>query len=234
MILSSLKDKYKGNRIFVVGNGRSLKDTNLDLIKNEYSFGINRIGLIFDKTIWRPTHFICATNRVKWSRDYRQDVLAAIDFSQESFIGYRIKDFLPENSNIYYIKCLHIKDDPIDDWWEDISNGEVSIFGQSLFGAMRIATYLGFNPIYLLGIDDKEYKNTGQKEDEVHFDPTYELGKHRDSSKSLREWHNPRIKRSHEIMTRMAKKHNFKIYNATIKTEVDYYPLVNFEEVVSG
>lgn len=232
MTLASLKNKYKGNRIFVIGNGKSLINTPLNLIKNEYSFGINRIGMLFDKTDWRPTHFLCVTHRVKWSDDYKADVMKVINSGAICFIGQRIRKDIEERENIHYITCLHIHDNPETDWWEDISNGSVSVFGQSLFGAVRIANFLGFNPIYLLGVDGG-YTNTGKKNDENHFDPNYEIKRHRASKKKIDEWHTPRIHASHQMMARMAEKYNFEIYNATLNTKINYYPLVNFMEIMS-
>ena len=59
--LIKYKDKHKGCRVFIVGNGPSLNKTNLDLIKDEFSIGMNRISLLFNKTKWKPI-VIC----MKW------------------------------------------------------------------------------------------------------------------------------------------------------------------------
>ena len=45
--LGALKDKHKGERCFIIGNGPSLKQTDLTKLKNEYTFGLNRIYLAF-------------------------------------------------------------------------------------------------------------------------------------------------------------------------------------------
>ena len=39
--LRRLKDKYKGERCFILGNGPSLAKTDLSLLRNEYTFGLN-------------------------------------------------------------------------------------------------------------------------------------------------------------------------------------------------
>ena len=41
-------------RAFIVGNGPSLKPWQLDRIKGEASYGVNRIHLIYPETSWRP------------------------------------------------------------------------------------------------------------------------------------------------------------------------------------
>ncbi|MBP8164981.1 MAG: hypothetical protein KAX86_06040, partial [Anaerolineales bacterium] len=45
--LAELKDIHKGKRAFVIGNGPSLKQTDLSKLKNEITFGMNRIYVIF-------------------------------------------------------------------------------------------------------------------------------------------------------------------------------------------
>ena len=45
--LAALKDTHKGQRAFIIGNGPSLKQTDLTKLKNEFTFGLNRIYLMF-------------------------------------------------------------------------------------------------------------------------------------------------------------------------------------------
>ena len=45
--LAALKDIHKGQRAFIIGNGPSLKQTDLTKLKNEFTFGMNRIYLLF-------------------------------------------------------------------------------------------------------------------------------------------------------------------------------------------
>ena len=217
-------------RIFMIGNGPSLDPKDLDLIKGEYSFGINRIGMIFDRTDWRPSYYLCASLITTLDKDYLKDVFRVIDLGIPCFIGERIRHVIGERDNITYIKCLHIHDDPEGDWWEDISNLEVSIFGQSLFGAVRIATWLGFNHIYLLGVDGG-YKNSGD-EDENHFDPGYETKELRKKIGRISAKQFNRIHASHEMLYRNAKKYGFDIYSVSRRTAFDVYPKKKLEDVL--
>ncbi len=45
--LKKYQNLYNGKRCFVIGNGPSLKNTDLSLLKDEYAFGMNRIYLAF-------------------------------------------------------------------------------------------------------------------------------------------------------------------------------------------
>ena len=52
--LQTLKNKHKGERCFIVCTGPSLSITDLEMLKHDYTFGMNNIFRLFDKTSWRP------------------------------------------------------------------------------------------------------------------------------------------------------------------------------------
>ncbi len=54
--LRELRTRFAGSdRCFIIGNGPSLKETNLDLLKEEVTFGVNSVFLIFPETDFRRT-----------------------------------------------------------------------------------------------------------------------------------------------------------------------------------
>jgi hypothetical protein len=59
--LAELKDIHKGKRAFVIGNGPSLKQTDLSKLKNEITFGMNRIYIAFPGWGFTTT-YLCVTN----------------------------------------------------------------------------------------------------------------------------------------------------------------------------
>ena len=52
-----IKNKYKGNRVFLIGNGPSLNNTELYLLKNEYTICFNHFDLFFERINWTPTFY---------------------------------------------------------------------------------------------------------------------------------------------------------------------------------
>lgn len=59
--LAALKNVHKGKRAFIIGNGPSLKQTDTSKLKNEITFGMNRIYLAFPE--WGfTTSYLCVTN----------------------------------------------------------------------------------------------------------------------------------------------------------------------------
>ena len=56
-----IKNKYKGNRVFLIGNGPSLNNTELYLLKKVYNI-LNHFDLFFEKINW--THFYSITDKL--------------------------------------------------------------------------------------------------------------------------------------------------------------------------
>ncbi|HEY0007112.1 MAG TPA: hypothetical protein VGB55_00165, partial [Tepidisphaeraceae bacterium] len=51
-------NKHAGQRCFILGNGPSLKQTDLTLLKNEVTFGLNRIYMNFDAMGYETTYHV--------------------------------------------------------------------------------------------------------------------------------------------------------------------------------
>jgi hypothetical protein len=72
--LAALKDVHKGQRAFIIGNGPSLKQTDLTKLKNEFTFGMNRIYLLFPELGFSTTYF-CSINDLVIEQ-FSDDILA--------------------------------------------------------------------------------------------------------------------------------------------------------------
>ena len=65
-IFKDYKDKHKNERVFLLGNGPSLAETDLNLLKKENTIAMNRISMIYDKyKDWRPTYYFFCSSEVK-------------------------------------------------------------------------------------------------------------------------------------------------------------------------
>jgi hypothetical protein len=53
--LAALKDVHRGERCFIIGNGPSLKKTDLSRLSGEFTFGMNRFYLLFDEPLAQDT-----------------------------------------------------------------------------------------------------------------------------------------------------------------------------------
>ncbi len=153
-----LKDKHKGQRCFVIGNGPSLKESDLDCLKNEITFAANRIYLIFDKTAWRPTYYFCMDYDA-YSVDHEiinqiEADLRFVPLERAMAAGkiYNEITYYHQVSNPTHIKqgkCLVNAECKFSDDCEKVIYGGRTV----LYDALQMAVYMGFSEIYLLGVD---------------------------------------------------------------------------------
>ena len=147
--LEKFKDRHKGKRCFVIGNGPSLTYRDLQKLheEKEICFGVNRIYLAFQHTDWRPDYYTAC--------DYfmiKRDAKIIEELCMEKFIRHQYgEDFFNKKEGIYEYGGLSAdkKDYPFS---KDIVKG-VYIGKTVVYDAIQIAAYMGFSEIYLLGVD---------------------------------------------------------------------------------
>lgn len=158
--IKRLRNRFKGERCFIIGNGPSLNENDLDLIKDEYCFGQNLIYKIYPKTKWRPS-FYCVQDFGILS-EMGDDFSDAVQDSQCVFVrmfGYsRTKERLSSLMHKVYYVPLYCKS------VDDIKSLELMGFSTDAskylvdgdtvtYMSMQLAAYMGFERIYLLGMD---------------------------------------------------------------------------------
>lgn len=243
--LKSLKDKYKGKRIFIIGNGPSLNRTPLEFLKDEYTFAVNRFHLMFDRISWRPTFYTICDRRV--IKDIANEVNALTGSTY--FFDEKFRGMHREGDDVFYTNITLKYDTPEEQHFSyDISKGIRS--SNTVVGvAIQIAQYMGFGPIYMIGCDlgykvletvdqkgdDKfnmgiGFDLTSTKDDDPnHFDPRY-FGKGR-------LWHAPNVRgmvEHHTYYRTAVERVGNKIYNATVGGELEAYERVNFDDLFPG
>ena len=153
-----LKDKHKGKRCFVIGNGPSLRTEDLERLNGEITFAANRIFKIFSKTKWRPTYYLC-TDYLMYGLDHKEineipSELRFVPFERALAAG-EIYDKITYYNRV--VNCVDIKDGKVvrgkefkfsDDVEEVVYGGQTV-----LYDALQMAVYMGFSEIYLYGVD---------------------------------------------------------------------------------
>lgn len=159
--IEDYRNKHQGERVFIVGNGPSLKNTPLNLIKNEYSMAMNRIELIYPETDWRPTYYF-QMNSASSRKENLESVQKHIDLGHPCFVN---KEFEKELSNvynnIYYLNIVGTDKKPtydnrignLSDYWSTNIQQKVYKYSTSLHSVVQVAQYMGFKKIYLIGCD---------------------------------------------------------------------------------
>ena len=245
--LEKWKDKYRGKRAFLIGNGPSLSKIPLYLLNNEYTFALNKIATIYPTTTWRPSFYV----NVTWMTTDGGHAKAAAEAMKQapSFIGYRVlervldvKDGeakLPDN--VYPIRCSKRREMPLslDAWSHDIAN-RVSKYGSSMMAVFQIAVYMGFNPLILVGCDLGWKPFDYEKDiDPNHFSEDYwskpmlHGGKELVATPRLVQQFNEDALACHVLAKEICDRLGVKIYNATVGGDLEVHPRVDFMEIIN-
>jgi hypothetical protein len=223
--LSRFSDIHRGERCFIIGNGPSLSLMDLSKLKNEITFGTNRIYLLFNKTEFRPTYYV-SINELVLSQ-FREEIA---NLSMPKFLNWNLRKIYGEKEDIFYVRIrLGIIDRLEGNPLRPISPG-----GTVTFVAMQLAFFMGFSEVILIGVDhnfaEKGVPNRSEvrmKElDPNHFDPNY-------FPKGVK-WQLPDLTRS-EVAYKVARttfeENGRRIFDATINgkcfvfEKVDWYSL---------
>lgn len=231
----SLKGKYAGKRIFIIGNGPSLNQMPLYLLKDEYTMCFNRFALMEERINWFPNFYAVTDDLVL--RDQAQELNDAI-IPKVDYAFF--PDLHPSNvsvkkliDNVKNVLWLHVdKPDFSDNLpWCGINKTVVN-------AGIQIAAYLGFCEIYLIGVDmtfgDQQIKKANSRnwqatgDDPNHFDPRY-FGKGR-------KYHNPGVAEMLEKFDNCRKffePRGVKIFNAGYGGKLEAFPRVIFDELLA-
>lgn len=237
--LKKYKNIHKGKRVFLIGNGPSLSKTDLDLIKNEYSIGMCRIALIYDKTKWRPSYFVFASSNCqdkRWGKEWTDSVLkSSYEENTKSFIWEKYhKHFDPKNKlkNIEWVKNISEKKPNLNgdydlSWWPENIEERMDKSGTTMNLALQLANYMGFSEIIFLGTDLGYSVQKNLNEDPNHF-----LGKYNaDISPEKVNKINNQMANVHRL-ARMKIPKEIKMYNASLNSKLDVYPKICYETLM--
>lgn len=207
-------------RCFVVGNGPSLEDTNLDLMKNDISFACNRINLIYPETSWRPTHYVRAEEQnLKSPDNYHNDILEHLKLGCEVWANLWFTKGLGVSVNTIK-SCAHYEThydhaDAPHLWHLPL----LCTFGSTVNVMIQIAIQKGYKPIYLIGCDLGYVDNKPS-----HFTPDYEKGIEGEIRPA--RYANLDTLAAHMVAARSSP---VKIYNATVGGELEVYERIDYD-----
>ncbi|WP_129715172.1 6-hydroxymethylpterin diphosphokinase MptE-like protein [Pedobacter sp. SYP-B3415] len=228
---SDMKDKirsfhniHKGQRCFVIANGPSLKHTNLSLLKDEYSIGMNRIYLLFNETFKTTYHAVINELVIEQFRDE----LAELECTK--FIDWKKRDlFKGTDMNMLYISQA------LDDGFSADLSEKVYSGGTVTYVCLQLAYYMGFSEVVLIGLDHSfKDKGTPNKtevrsgDDDNHFHPNY-------FPKGVK-WQLPDLLRSelaYEKARKAFEKDNRKIIDATIGGHCTVFEKADYNSLFS-
>ena len=139
-------DVYKGRRCFIIGNGPSLRQTDLSLLRDEVTFGLNRIYLMFQE-LGFTTSFLVSMN-AHVIEQFRDDILA---LPMPKFLSWQSHHLIPNDrldvTYLFPTREQAFSTDPVHRGiWEGAT---------VTFAAMQLAYYMGFGEVVLVGVGFK-------------------------------------------------------------------------------
>lgn len=223
--LRALKDKYQGERCVVIGNGPSLRKTDIQKIRSEYTFGMNRIYLAWEEWGFSTSFYISVNDLV-----IEQCVQEIQSLSMPLFLAWRAHRWLEPQANIHYLYTTYTGPTFAKDVSKRLWEGATVTYT-----ALQLAYHLGFSTVVLIGVDhsfvSKGKPNqtvVSQGDDPNHFNPQY-------FGKGFR-WQLPDLETS-EIAYKIAKQvyqeDGRQILDATIGGQLDIFPKVDYDRYFS-
>lgn len=145
--LKHYRNLYAGETCFVIGNGPSLRISDLDMIHKLKikSFACNRVFLAFTETDWRPSFYIASDSKI-----VSETSIDKIQIPYDNmFFPRKFKQILKKGN--YYETLQH-------DWLNDdkfSTDVYCGVYGREtvIIDALQLAYYMGFTNVYIIGVD---------------------------------------------------------------------------------
>ena len=165
-----MQNKYVGYRCIVIGNGPSLRKMDLSILKDEYTFGLNRIYLLFDELGFETSFFVSINKLVlqQFAEDIKKiQALKFLNWASRS-------DYPVDEKTVLLSAKPGFKVDG------DIIHGYFADTFTVTNVALELAYFLGFSEVILIGVDHSFIQKgtanravVAQKEDLNHFSKDY-------------------------------------------------------------
>lgn len=211
--LKKFKNTRLDDKCFLIGNGPSLRISDLEVLKEKgiYTIGCNGIFEIFSETEWRPNCYVAADGAVpneRMSEIEQQDIPVFmkhfVGLDKEEFYLYRYQEYDYEDEYPRFsddiVKCIYRS-------------------ATVMFDMIQIAVYMGFKEIYLLGVDCNyimggmnNYFFKSTKPDTVI---------HRPNNMVL----------AYKSAKKYADSHGIRIYNATRGGKLEVFERIDFDSL---
>ncbi len=168
--LGALQDRHRGERCFIIGNGPSLRQTDMSKLRSEFTIGMNRIFLMFPELGFQTT-YLCSVNDLVIEQSAAD--LQALNLPR--FFSWRARKWLRPAEDLYFLHTTYtgarFSKDIRGRLWEGATVTNI---------ALQVAFYLGFQEAILIGVDHNFVTQgkpnttvTSQGDDPNHFSAGY-------------------------------------------------------------
>ena len=223
--LTQLKDRHRGQRCFILGNGPSLGKTDLSHLRNEFTFGLNRIYLMFP-ALGFPTTYLVSVNKLV----IEQCLEEILSQPCHKFLPWGLRNDLQMNrlENLTFLQVDALRPGFCTD-----ARGAMWQGATVTYIALQLAYHMGFQQAVLVGVDHS-FVTSGQPHTEVvsqgddpnHFSPDY-------FGKGFR-WMLPDLETSefaYGLARKAFERDHREILDATIGGKLTIFPKVSYDSL---
>jgi hypothetical protein len=145
--LAEWKDKCRGQRAVIIGNGPSLNQTDLSRLRNEFTFGLNRIFLMYPKLGFSTSCLVSVNDLV--IEQSLQDI-QALDIPR--FLSWRSHRFFSPESAPSSLPAFLYTTYESPKFATD-ARGRLWEGATVTYVALQLAYHMGFSQVILIGVD---------------------------------------------------------------------------------
>lgn len=250
----NLENTKRGKRCFIMGTGPSIKDQDILKLKNEYTFVVNNFFKHEQFKEIRPKFFAYIDpagfqdniNGNYWSEQLFGNANLINSVPMTSFFHIKAKNLLEtreafKSHDVHYLAMDGFFKENLN-FNTDISN-VIPYTKNVIISCIMIATYMGFEEIYLLGCEhdflasptNYEWSKHFYKNDDFNMNNPADIKKYNLTVTSYESVinHASKLFQNYRLLkAKLAKeKPNVKIYNATPNSFLDVFPYVKFEDI---
>lgn len=228
---SGLKNRYEGQKCFLLGNGPSLTIEDLRKTNSFLTFGCNNLIQFMKYYEWYPSFFYFEdTQFIKKYVSSQNDIDFLTDNCElcfTSIVNEVFDKYRDVYQNLYFFK--NKRDSKEIRIQEDIKKG-LFLGGTSLFGMLQLLVHLGIREIYLLGVDFS-FRKEVSKDGQLKINGN--IKNHAEGMNQVTDgiYYVDFILQSWQVAKQYADSHGIKIYNATRGGKLEVFPRVDFDSL---
>lgn len=222
--LEAYRDQHVGERCFIVGNGPSLRNTDLSQLDGEFTFGMNRIYLAFEDYDFKTSCLVSVNDLVL---EQCHEDLVALDIPK--FVTWRSRRYFEAGPDLLFLDT----DYTLPEDFNGDATGRLFEGFTVTYVCLQLAYFMGFSEAILIGVDHNFVTKgpanatvTSEGDDPNHFSAQY-------FGKGFR-WQLPDLEGS-ERAYRMARAayeaDGRKIVDATVGGKLTVFPKADFKSL---
>lgn len=237
--LLALRDKWRGERCVIIGNGPSINRTDLTKLRSENTFAVNGIFYKSEAMGFDPTFFVVEDSSVM-----KENVEAIKNYkAQYKLFPTLYRTLHPKEENVFFFlmnRGFYEKESPAYCIPRFSTDAARRLYcGQSVTHInLQLAYYFGFSEVYLIGVDfSYVIPDTAIRKGDLILstedDPNHFHGDYFGKGKTWKDPKLHRVKLNYELARDMFEADGRKVYNATKGGALEVFERRDYDEIFS-